>query len=72
MYDSDTNGGLYDNMNSTSASSNVPHFKKLIFDKNSDTEKGALKSAKGRVSSNDQGNYKRVKKGDDSNAPYKY
>jgi hypothetical protein len=24
MYDSDTNGGLYDGMNSTSASSNVP------------------------------------------------
>lgn len=71
MYDSDTNGGLYDGMNSTSASSNVPQFKKLIFDKNSENEKG-FKSAKGRINSNEPGTFKRMKKVDDSNTPYKY
>ena len=60
-------------MNSTSASSNVPQFKKLLFDKNgSDTEKG-YKSAKGRQNSNEPGAFKRnAKKVDDSTAPYRY
>ena len=73
MYDSDTNGGIQtDGMNSTSASSNVPQFKKLVFDKNSDNEKG-YKSAKGRLNSNEPGVFKRnLKKVDDSNAPYRY
>lgn len=73
MYDSDTNGGLQtDQMNSTSASSNVPQFKKLMFDKNSDNEKG-YKSAKGRHNSNEPGTFKRsMKKVDESNAPYRY
>ena len=36
MYDSDTNGG---EMNSTSTSSNVPQFKKLMADKSNDEKR---------------------------------
>ena len=36
MYDSDTNGG---EMNSTSTSSNVPQFKKLVTDKSNDEKR---------------------------------
>lgn len=44
----------------------------MVFDKNSDNEKG-YKSAKGRLNSNEPGVFKRnVKKVDDSNAPYRY
>lgn len=69
MYESDTNGALQtDQMNSTSASSNMPQFKKLMFDKISDVEK--YRMPKARLNSN--GPRRATKKEDDSNAVYRY
>lgn len=63
MYDSDTNGG---EMNSTSASSNLPQFKKLMADKSNDEK--MLKQKKIGISS---GVSKRQKT-EDSSQLYQY
>lgn len=49
MYESDTNGTIAtDNMNSTSASSNLPQFKKLLQDKKINDEQQKFKSIKSK------------------------
>lgn len=58
-------------MNSTSASSNIPQFKKLIFDKNTDSDK-AYRSAKGRLNSNGPTFKRAAKKEDETTMGYRY
>mmetsp|Transcript_29452 Transcript_29452/g.44627 ORF Transcript_29452/g.44627 Transcript_29452/m.44627 type:complete len:98 (+) Transcript_29452:3159-3452(+) len=69
MYDSDTNG--QEGMNSTSASSNVPQFKKLLQDK-STNEGDRIKSKRsGHISAGPS--FKRQnRKDDDGGVAYKY
>ena len=78
MYDSDTNGNGDSNMNSTSASSNIAQFKKLLLERKdfqqnnnmSDSDK-PIKPRK--ISSVSTGpTFKRVSKRDDDGVPYKY
>lgn len=76
LYDSDANGnGLAtDNMNSTSTSSNMPHFKKLMQDKSISTNlngNGKLLKPKKGISTGP--NFKRpFRKDDEFTAAYKY
>ena len=73
LYDSDANGCAHEGMNTTSASSNITNFKKLMQEKSMSQGIGALNSRRNKKIGPIGPNIKRqVKKDDEFNTAYKY